>query len=67
MLRGCPTKLLEPFSGYLDFEMTLTAAPRATGTAAWADSLLLSFARAGYVRAEPAMLQPAEPFLDLSG
>jgi ATP phosphoribosyltransferase regulatory subunit len=44
-----------------------TAAPGATGTAAWADALLLSFAQAGYVRAEPAILQPAEPFLDLSG
>jgi len=51
----------------LDFEMTLTAAPRATGSAAWADALLLSFAQAGYARAEPAILQPAEPFLDLSG
>jgi len=51
----------------LDFEMTLPAAPRATGSAAWADALLLSFAQAGYVRAEPAILQPAEPFLDLSG
>jgi ATP phosphoribosyltransferase regulatory subunit len=51
----------------LDFEMTLTAAPRATGSAAWADTLLLSFAQAGYARAEPAILQPAEPFLDLSG
>jgi ATP phosphoribosyltransferase regulatory subunit len=51
----------------LDFEMPLTAAPRATGSAAWADGLLLSFAQAGYVRAEPAILQPAEPFLDLSG
>ena len=48
--------------------MTSTAAAtRATGTAAWADALLLSFAQAGYVRAEPAILQPAEPFLDLSG
>src|SRR5664279_6430131 len=47
--------------------MTLTAAPRATGSAAWADALLLSFAQAGYIRAEPAILQPAEPFLDLSG
>jgi ATP phosphoribosyltransferase regulatory subunit len=51
----------------LDIEMTLTAAPRATGSAAWADALLLSFAQAGYVQAEPAILQPAEPFLDLSG
>jgi ATP phosphoribosyltransferase regulatory subunit len=47
--------------------MTLTAAPRATGSAAWADALLLSFAQAGYSRAEPGILQPAEPFLDLSG
>ena len=47
--------------------MPLTAAPRATGSAAWAEGLLLSFAQAGYVRAEPAILQPAEPFLDLSG
>jgi ATP phosphoribosyltransferase regulatory subunit len=43
--------------------MTSTTA----GTAAWADALLLSFAQAGYARAEPAILQPAEPFLDLSG
>src|SRR2546423_975829 len=47
--------------------MPLTAAPRATGSAAWAEGLLLSFAQAGYVQAEPAILQPAEPFLDLSG
>src|SRR6202795_3528672 len=40
---------------------------RATGSAAWADALLLSFAQAGYLRSEPAILQPAEPFLDLSG
>ena len=45
-----------------------TAAPNpAIGTARWADALLLSFAQAGYVRAEPSILQPAEPFLDLSG
>ncbi len=46
--------------------MTVTATPSADGSA-WADALLLSFAQAGYVRAEPAILQPAEPFLDLSG
>jgi ATP phosphoribosyltransferase regulatory subunit len=51
----------------LDVEMTKTAAPRATGSAAWADALLLSFTQAGYGLAEPAILQPAEPFLDLSG
>src|SRR3954451_18316515 len=48
--------------------MTVTAAFRgAAGSAAWADALLLSFAQAGYINAEPAILQPAEPFLDLSG
>ncbi|NPU11156.1 ATP phosphoribosyltransferase regulatory subunit [Bradyrhizobium sp. 83002] len=41
--------------------------PAPTGPAAWADTLLQSFAEAGYTRAEPAILQPAEPFLDLSG
>src|SRR3954465_7520710 len=48
--------------------MTVTAAIRgAAGSATWADALLLSFAQAGYLKAEPAILQPAEPFLDLSG
>jgi ATP phosphoribosyltransferase regulatory subunit len=48
--------------------MTATAAaPVAASSAAWADALLLSFAQAGYLRAEPAILQPADPFLDLSG
>jgi ATP phosphoribosyltransferase regulatory subunit len=48
--------------------MTATAAPQAKSASAnWADALLASFAQAGYVRAEPAILQPAEPFLDLSG
>ena len=32
-----------------------------------ADSLVAAFARAGYSRVSPAILQPAEPFLDLSG
>jgi ATP phosphoribosyltransferase regulatory subunit len=41
--------------------------PAPTGPAAWADKLLQSFADAGYDRAQPAILQPAEPFLDLSG
>jgi ATP phosphoribosyltransferase regulatory subunit len=59
---------LEPVFTDLDVEMTVTAAiSGAAGSAAWADALLLSFAQAGYIRAEPAILQPAEPFLDLSG
>jgi ATP phosphoribosyltransferase regulatory subunit len=47
--------------------MTATSANSASGTANWADVLLLSFAQAGYERSEPTILQPAEPFLDLSG
>ncbi|MFO1111518.1 MAG: ATP phosphoribosyltransferase regulatory subunit [Bradyrhizobium sp.] len=43
--------------------MNVTARP----SAAWADTLLQSFAQAGYVHAEPDILQPADPFLDLSG
>jgi ATP phosphoribosyltransferase regulatory subunit len=46
---------------------TRTAASSAASTATWAGALLTSFAEAGYERAEPAILQPAEPFLDLSG
>jgi ATP phosphoribosyltransferase regulatory subunit len=68
MLKGCAslTFATGPFR-ILDVAMTPTAAPPATGSAAWADALLSSFAQAGYVRAEPDILQPAEPFLDLSG
>jgi ATP phosphoribosyltransferase regulatory subunit len=47
--------------------MTATSADATPGTANWADALLLSFAQAGYERSEPTILQPAEPFLDLSG
>src|SRR5438034_11719017 len=47
--------------------MIETAASLGTGSARWADALLLSFAQAGYLHVEPAILQPAEPFLDLSG
>jgi len=32
-----------------------------------ADILVAAYARAGYARVSPAILQPAEPFLDLSG
>ena len=32
-----------------------------------AEALVASYERAGYVRVAPAILQPAEPFLDLSG
>jgi ATP phosphoribosyltransferase regulatory subunit len=32
-----------------------------------AETLVASYERAGYARVQPAILQPAEPFLDLSG
>jgi ATP phosphoribosyltransferase regulatory subunit len=32
-----------------------------------ADALVAAYGRAGYARVSPAILQPAEPFLDLSG
>src|SRR5581483_546958 len=47
--------------------MTGTAALTAASTAPRASALLTSFANAGYALAEPPILQPAEPFLDLSG
>jgi ATP phosphoribosyltransferase regulatory subunit len=43
-----------------------TASPSAAPDAR-ADALLAAFERAGYARVMPAILQPAEPFLDLSG
>ncbi|MES2601700.1 MAG: ATP phosphoribosyltransferase regulatory subunit [Pseudomonadota bacterium] len=47
--------------------MSQTSAATATGAAAQAEALLQTFARAGYTHARPPILQPAEPFLDLSG
>ena len=38
-----------------------------TSTDARADALVASYEQAGYRRLAPAVLQPAEPFLDLSG
>lgn len=37
------------------------------GSDARAEALVASYERAGYARIKPAILQPAEPFLDLSG
>src|SRR5664280_1840624 len=39
----------------------------AKGPDARAEALVASYERAGYARIAPAILQPAEPFLDLSG
>lgn len=41
--------------------------PAATGLADRSQTLLAALAAAGYARAQPPILQPAEPFLDLSG
>jgi ATP phosphoribosyltransferase regulatory subunit len=41
--------------------------PTSAAPDARADALLGSFERSGYARVAPAILQPAEPFLDLSG
>ena len=38
-----------------------------TGPETRAEALVASYERAGYARVSPAILQPAEPFLDLSG
>ncbi|RIK97353.1 MAG: ATP phosphoribosyltransferase regulatory subunit [Proteobacteria bacterium] len=44
-----------------------TTAVAPIGSAAWASAFLTAFVEAGYTHARPAILQPAEPFLDLSG
>jgi ATP phosphoribosyltransferase regulatory subunit len=44
-----------------------TAASTAPSAFTRAEGLLASFVSAGYLLARPAVLQPAEPFLDLSG
>jgi len=41
--------------------------PATAEPAARAEALLAHYERAGYARVAPAILQPAEPFLDLSG
>jgi ATP phosphoribosyltransferase regulatory subunit len=46
---------------------TSPGAPPPARADARADALLASFERAGYAHVAPAILQPAEPFLDLSG
>src|SRR6185503_10478236 len=41
--------------------------PANSGPDARAEALVAHYERAGYARVAPAILQPAEPFLDLSG
>jgi ATP phosphoribosyltransferase regulatory subunit len=47
--------------------MDASLSNQAIGPDARAQALLASYERAGYTRLMPAILQPAEPFLDLSG
>jgi ATP phosphoribosyltransferase regulatory subunit len=62
MLNGRRNKLNRPLTMTSGNNPPTSAAPDAR-----ADALLASFERAGYARVMPAILQPAEPFLDLSG
>ena len=47
--------------------MDASVTTEAKGPEARAEALVASYERAGYARIAPAILQPAEPFLDLSG
>jgi ATP phosphoribosyltransferase regulatory subunit HisZ len=47
-------------------QMSVTTT-EAKGPGTRAEALVASYERAGYARIAPAILQPAEPFLDLSG
>jgi ATP phosphoribosyltransferase regulatory subunit len=47
--------------------MDASATKQAKGPDTRAEALVTSYERAGYTRLQPAILQPAEPFLDLSG
>ncbi len=45
----------------------MTSETTSSGPDARAEALVAAYERAGYARVAPAILQPAEPFLDLSG
>ncbi len=47
--------------------MDATVTRQASGPDSRAEALVASYERGGYARVVPAILQPAEPFLDLSG
>lgn len=47
--------------------MDASVTSQVKGPDARAEALIASYERAGYTRLAPAILQPAEPFLDLSG
>jgi ATP phosphoribosyltransferase regulatory subunit len=63
MLNGAPQE-----SSFRERAMPNTStSSAATARDARAQALLALFERSGYVRVSPAVLQPAEPFLDFSG
>src|SRR5262245_54037179 len=64
MLKAGPRVADETRFGTL---MDASATTQRQGLEARAETLVASYERAGYVRVAPALLQPAEPFLDLSG
>src|SRR5712675_2060555 len=49
------------------FETRMNASVPTQSKDTRAETLVASYERTGYARVAPAMLQPAEPFLDLSG
>src|SRR5882757_1035675 len=51
----------------MDARVATSVTIKANGADARAEALVASYERAGYLRVTPAMLQPAEPFLDLAG
>lgn len=64
MLKPCART---PDSQPIERQMDATVTTRGQAPDARAEALVASYERAGYTRVSPAMLQPAEPFLDLSG
>jgi ATP phosphoribosyltransferase regulatory subunit len=55
------------FAAIFGTRMNAGVTTQRQGPDARAEALVASYERAGYGRVAPAMLQPAEPFLDLSG
>ncbi len=55
------------FAAGFGTEMDASVTAQRLGPDARAEALVATYERAGYGRVAPAMLQPAEPFLDLSG
>src|SRR2546426_4915058 len=65
MTRRPPRSTLFPYTTL--FRSAMTEAMPVSVADAKAEALVAHYQRAGYARVAPALLQPAEPFLDLSG